>query len=67
LPRAAFESRDAQIEAALDPILLEHRDMMYARVAARALSVCRRLRRAAASATGRRIDRANLQRKLRLE
>jgi hypothetical protein len=28
--RAAFESRDAQIEAALDPILLEHRDMMYA-------------------------------------
>ena len=28
--RAAFETRDAQTEAALDPILLEHRDMMYA-------------------------------------
>lgn len=28
--RAAFESRDAQTEAALDPILFEHRDMMYA-------------------------------------
>jgi glutathione S-transferase len=28
--RAAFEMRDAQTEAALDPILLEHRDMMYA-------------------------------------
>jgi glutathione S-transferase len=28
--RAAFESRDGQIEAALDPILFEHRDMMYA-------------------------------------
>jgi hypothetical protein len=28
--RAAFETRDAQIEAALDPILREHRDMMYA-------------------------------------
>jgi hypothetical protein len=28
--RQAFETRDAQIEAALDPILLEHRDMMYA-------------------------------------
>ncbi len=28
--REAFETRDAQIEAALDPILLEHRDMMYA-------------------------------------
>ena len=27
--RAAFESRDGQIEAALDPILFEHRDMMY--------------------------------------
>ena len=27
--RAAFETRDAQTEAALDPILLEHRDMMY--------------------------------------
>jgi glutathione S-transferase len=29
--RAAFESRDPGTEAALDPILLEHRDMMYAR------------------------------------
>lgn len=29
--RAAFESRDAQTEAALDPILFEHRDMMYAK------------------------------------
>jgi hypothetical protein len=28
--RAAFESRDQRIEAALDPILFEHRDMMYA-------------------------------------
>ena len=28
--RAAFETCDAQTEAALDPILLEHRDMMYA-------------------------------------
>lgn len=28
--RAAFETRDAQTEAALAPILLEHRDMMYA-------------------------------------
>jgi glutathione S-transferase len=28
--RAAFETRDAQTAAALDPILLEHRDMMYA-------------------------------------
>jgi glutathione S-transferase len=27
--RAAFETRDAQTDAALDPILLEHRDMMY--------------------------------------
>jgi len=27
--RAAFESRDAQISAALDPILLAHRDMIY--------------------------------------
>jgi glutathione S-transferase len=27
--RAALEQRDAQIEAALDPILFEHRDMMY--------------------------------------
>ncbi len=29
--RAAFSSRDAETTAALDPILLEHRDMMYAR------------------------------------
>jgi glutathione S-transferase len=28
--RAAFELPDAQIDAALDPILFEHRDMMYA-------------------------------------
>jgi hypothetical protein len=28
--RATFETRDAQTEAALDPILFEHRDMMYA-------------------------------------
>ena len=28
--RAAFETRDAETEAALDPILFQHRDMMYA-------------------------------------
>ena len=28
--RAAFEARDAESQAALDPILLEHRDMVYA-------------------------------------
>src|SRR5260221_14673637 len=28
--RAAFESRDPQIEAALDPILFQHRDMIFA-------------------------------------
>jgi glutathione S-transferase len=28
--RAAFSARDAQTAASLDPILLEHRDMMYA-------------------------------------
>ena len=28
--RAAFETRDAPTAAALDPILFEHRDMMYA-------------------------------------
>jgi glutathione S-transferase len=28
--RAAFETRDAQTQAALDPLLLMHRDMMYA-------------------------------------
>jgi glutathione S-transferase len=27
--RTAFETRDAQTQAALDPILLEHRDMLY--------------------------------------
>lgn len=29
--RAAFRARDARIEAALDPILFEHRDMIYAK------------------------------------
>ncbi|HML08275.1 MAG TPA: hypothetical protein VK430_09140 [Xanthobacteraceae bacterium] len=29
--RAAFSSRDARIDAALDPILFAHRDMMYAK------------------------------------
>jgi glutathione S-transferase len=29
--RAAFETRDAHTEAALDPLLFRHRDMMYAR------------------------------------
>jgi hypothetical protein len=29
--RASFETRDARTEAALDPILFEHRDMMYAK------------------------------------
>jgi len=28
--RAAFESRDASVAAALDPVLIEHRDMVYA-------------------------------------
>lgn len=28
--RTAFETRDPEVEAALDPILFEHRDMMYA-------------------------------------
>jgi hypothetical protein len=28
--RAAFELRDPQIEAALDPILFQHRDMIFA-------------------------------------
>ena len=28
--RAAFETLDTQTAAALDPILLTHRDMMYA-------------------------------------
>jgi glutathione S-transferase len=30
--RAAFVTRDAPLEAALDPVLFEHRDMMYARL-----------------------------------
>jgi glutathione S-transferase len=30
ITRAAFETRDTQTAAALDPILFEHRDMMYA-------------------------------------
>jgi len=29
--RAAFETRDAETDAALDPVLLEHRDMMYSK------------------------------------
>lgn len=29
--RAAFETLDAETEAALDPILIQHRDLMYAR------------------------------------
>ena len=29
--RASFSLRDAETEAALDPILFEHRDMMYER------------------------------------
>jgi hypothetical protein len=29
--RAAFEWLDAETAAALDPILIEHRDMMYSR------------------------------------
>ena len=29
--RAAFELRNPQVDSALDPILLEHRDMMYAK------------------------------------
>ena len=29
--RAAFEALDAPTAAALDPVLLAHRDMMYAR------------------------------------
>jgi len=28
--RTVFETRDDRVEAALDPILLAHRDMMYA-------------------------------------
>jgi hypothetical protein len=37
--RAAFEWLDAPTRAALDPILLEHRDMMYARHLALPLSL----------------------------
>ena len=37
--RAAFEWLDAQTEAALDPILLAHRDMMYARHLERPLAL----------------------------
>jgi glutathione S-transferase len=37
--RAAFEMRDAQTDAALDAVLLEHRDMMYARYLALPLSL----------------------------
>jgi glutathione S-transferase len=37
--RAAFETRDAPTEAALDPILFEHRDMMYAEHLALPLSL----------------------------
>jgi len=37
--RVAFETRDAHTEAALDPILLEHRDMMYAQHLALPLSL----------------------------
>ncbi|MEM5315001.1 hypothetical protein [Paraburkholderia sp. JHI869] len=37
--RTAFETRDAQTDAALDPILLEHRDLMYARHLALPLSL----------------------------
>lgn len=37
--RAAFLIRDAQTEAALDPVLFEHRDMMYAKHLALPLSL----------------------------
>ena len=37
--RVAFETRDGQTEAALDPVLFEHRDMMYARHLALPLSL----------------------------
>ena len=37
--RAAFETRDAHTEAALDPILLRHRDMIYAQYLALPLSL----------------------------
>lgn len=37
--RTAFETRDAQTEGALEPVLLEHRDMMYAEHLALPLSL----------------------------
>lgn len=37
--RTAFETRDQETDAALDPILLEHRDLMYARHLALPLSL----------------------------
>ena len=37
--RAAFETRDADTQAALDPILFEHRDMIYAEYLALPLSL----------------------------
>jgi hypothetical protein len=37
--RAAFESLDAPTQAALDPVLLEHRDFMYAHHLALPLSL----------------------------
>jgi glutathione S-transferase len=37
--RAAFETRDAQTDAALDPVLIAHRDMMYAQHLALPLSL----------------------------
>ena len=45
--RAALETRDAATEAALDPILLEHRDMMYARASGACRSRSERRRRPA--------------------
>lgn len=37
--RTAFETRDPETDAALDPVLLEHRDLMYARHLALPLSL----------------------------
>ena len=37
--RAAFETRDGQTQSALDPVLFEHRDMMYAEHLALPLSL----------------------------
>ena len=39
LTRAAFETLDAATKAALDPVLLEHRDLMYERHLALPLSL----------------------------